>query len=369
MYTYVSKHWHRFPQEIWDNLLSLNLHPSLHTGDIPTDFCIELARPAYDRERQIKQAEFEQEIEGVENDVQHSFMVWQTMGQTVGDEYHVEYLAKEAELNEIRVNAISLYDEDILTNPEGAYEFLKNWHVSASLNEEEARKYVTSWFVSINDMSADLANSYIELLNKFFLSHNLRYIVVRSGDSLEFKLNPGTLASERFAEVKSRHCDTPALASLYKDFEENFGGLLANPTEANIKNTIGSSSHVVEALANKATAKSGETLSRVLNDYLPTNVFPHEAAKESLAKLYKYYSDYPGIRHAGTAASATRNPSYRDALLFSSLSVLFADYLSSRSCPICGGEMEIKEGEHGKFWGCNAFPTCRGSLSVLKVVP
>lgn len=369
MYTFVSKHWHRFPQEIWDKLLQFNLHPTLNTGDIPTDFCIELARHAYDSERQIKQAELEGEISSAENEVEHFFMAWLTMGQVVGDEYHHEYLTRESVLSELREAMKSLYDDDTLTSSESAYAFLKDWHASAELNEEEARKYITLWFVTINDMSADLANSYIELLNMFFSSHNLRYIVVRSGESLEFKLNPGAIASERFAEVKGRHCDTPALASLYKDFEENFGGLLAHPTEANIKNTIGSSSHVVEALANKVTAKSGETLSRVLNDFLPTNVFPHEAAKESLAKLYKYYSDFPGIRHAGTAASATRSSSYRDAILFSSLSVLFADYLSSRSCPVCGAEMEMKDGEHGKFWGCTTFPKCRGSLSVLKAVP
>lgn len=56
MYTYVSKHWHRFPQEIWNELLSLNLHPSLNTGDIPDDFCIELARYAYDDERQVEKS-------------------------------------------------------------------------------------------------------------------------------------------------------------------------------------------------------------------------------------------------------------------------------------------------------------------------
>lgn len=366
MYTYVSKHWHRFPQEIWDKLLSLNLHPSLHTGDIPTDFCIELARPAYDRERQIKEAEFEQEIEGVENDAQHSFMVWQTMGQTVGDEYHVEYLAKEAELNEIRDNAISLYDEDILTNPEGAYEFLKNWHVSASLNEEEARKYVTLWFVSINDISADLANSYIGLLNNFFGTLNLRYFVTRVGESLEFNFNPGVIVSERFDELGTKHCDTPALLSHYTAYRENFGGLLSRFSETNIKNTLASSSHLVEAMANKSVGMSGETLTRVLREFLPVDVFPHEDAQKTLVNLYNFYSDSIGVRHAGTPALATRTLTYRDALLFSSLSVLFADYLSSRSCPICKGEMEMKEGEHGKFWGCVAFPKCRGSLSVLK---
>lgn len=27
-------------------------------------------------------------------------------------------------------------------------------------------------------------------------------------------------------------------------------------------------------------------------------------------------------------------------------------------CPYCGGEMRLKSGRYGKFWGCPNFPKC-----------
>lgn len=30
-------------------------------------------------------------------------------------------------------------------------------------------------------------------------------------------------------------------------------------------------------------------------------------------------------------------------------------------CPICKGTTSLREGKFGKFYGCNGFPTCKGS--------
>lgn len=35
-------------------------------------------------------------------------------------------------------------------------------------------------------------------------------------------------------------------------------------------------------------------------------------------------------------------------------------------CVKCGGEMVLKEGKYGKFWGCLNFPECKGSKSYRK---
>lgn len=34
----------------------------------------------------------------------------------------------------------------------------------------------------------------------------------------------------------------------------------------------------------------------------------------------------------------------------------------SPSCPICRGDMVLKTGRHGQFWGCSQFPSCKGNV-------
>jgi hypothetical protein len=56
--------------------------------------------------------------------------------------------------------------------------------------------------------------------------------------------------------------------------------------------------------------------------------WPHEQVKEALQKLYKFCSDYPGIRHAGNPAGVLRNLATRDMTLASLLLLSFSGYLS-----------------------------------------
>ena len=34
-------------------------------------------------------------------------------------------------------------------------------------------------------------------------------------------------------------------------------------------------------------------------------------------------------------------------------------------CPDCGGEMVLRSGQYGVFWGCKAFPACKGTRDNL----
>ena len=40
-------------------------------------------------------------------------------------------------------------------------------------------------------------------------------------------------------------------------------------------------------------------------------------------------------------------------------------YVVSVTCQICEGSMTKKSGPYGQFWGCDKFPSCRGSNSIL----
>lgn len=35
------------------------------------------------------------------------------------------------------------------------------------------------------------------------------------------------------------------------------------------------------------------------------------------------------------------------------------------TCPQCNGPMVPRTSQHGKFWGCKAYPKCRGTRNVM----
>jgi ssDNA-binding Zn-finger/Zn-ribbon topoisomerase 1 len=38
------------------------------------------------------------------------------------------------------------------------------------------------------------------------------------------------------------------------------------------------------------------------------------------------------------------------------------------ACPECGGEMVLREGKFGSFYGCRSYPTCVGSMNITKAM-
>ena len=56
--------------------------------------------------------------------------------------------------------------------------------------------------------------------------------------------------------------------------------------------------------------------------------WPHDKVKEALKNLYKFCSDYPGIRHGGNPAGVLRNLAARDVTLVCLLVISFTGYLT-----------------------------------------
>ena len=36
------------------------------------------------------------------------------------------------------------------------------------------------------------------------------------------------------------------------------------------------------------------------------------------------------------------------------------------NCPKCGADTVLRNGKHGKFYGCSTFPKCKGSRNVAR---
>lgn len=41
-----------------------------------------------------------------------------------------------------------------------------------------------------------------------------------------------------------------------------------------------------------------------------------------------------------------------------------SSHLSPEECPLCGGNMYIREGKYGEFLGCANYPDCKGTRKI-----
>lgn len=159
------------------------------------------------------------------------------------------------------------------------------------------------------------------LLRDFLRKYNLRYRLDEPF-ALRFLL-PGSFTN-LYAELHRLNAINPHLASLLTDFEHAFDAYIRNQSETNLKTCIAKASNFAEGLAS-ATHGSPGTLG-ALCDRLGD--WPHDKVKESLQNLYKFCSDYPGIRHAGTPGNARRALSSKDLTVASLLLMSYSGYLS-----------------------------------------
>lgn len=166
-----------------------------------------------------------------------------------------------------------------------------------------------------------LDDFYSRLLRDVLHKFNLRYRLVEPF-SLRFLL-AGSF-NNLYAELLRVNTGNNHLAGLLDDFEKAFDRYARTLDSTDLKTCISKASNYAEGLAS-ATHGTPGTLG-ALCDQLP--VWPHEKMKEALKSLYKFCSDYPGIRHAGNPAGVLRDLASRDVTLASLLLLSFSGYLS-----------------------------------------
>ena len=162
---------------------------------------------------------------------------------------------------------------------------------------------------------------YRRLLRDAFRKFNLRYrldepFVVRF-------LLPGSFAN-LYAELHRLNATNGHLAGLLTDFEKAFDRYARTQDPTDLKTCIAKVSNYAEGLAS-ATRGAPGTLG-ALCDQLTD--WPHDKVRDALKNLYKFCSDYPGIRHGGDPNGVRRDLATRDVTLASLLLVCFSGYLS-----------------------------------------
>jgi hypothetical protein len=112
---------------------------------------------------------------------------------------------------------------------------------------------------------------------------------------------------------------------LMKEFENAIRDLRTDCSDGRIKTCIQKQMNLLEAIGRECAGVTGTTLGTICNQI---GTWPHEKVKEAMKSLYGFASDYPGIRHGGTPASALRAIEMRDLVAMSVLLAGLTPYLS-----------------------------------------
>lgn len=159
------------------------------------------------------------------------------------------------------------------------------------------------------------------LLRGFIRKYNLRY---RLDDPFKLRfLLPGSFTN-LYSELQRMNSSNSHLNSLLQDFEHAFDRYARTQDPTDLKTCIAKASNYAEGLASTTHGQAG-TLGNLCNHI---GDWPHDKVKEALQSLYKFCSDYPGIRHAGSPGGMRRDLSAKDSTLICLLLLGFTGYLS-----------------------------------------
>lgn len=167
-----------------------------------------------------------------------------------------------------------------------------------------------------------LRNHYFVLVEQFLDKYSLRYDLRRP-----FTLQPtltGIFAG-LVRELREVTRQDAHLHMLMIDFEDSIRDLRGGTTQTRIKTCIQKQINLLEAMGSMCPLVTENTLGRMCDEI---NSWPHFRVRESMKSLYKFASDYPGIRHAGNRRNALRDIDMKDMVAMTVLLAGFVPYLS-----------------------------------------
>jgi hypothetical protein len=212
--------------------------------------------------------------------------------------------------------------EEIRNDPIKAHDSFVSLKGGDFSEETAVLEFLEKAYEAISDYDI---SGYAELLKlrlrEFIRKYNLRY---RLDDPFKLRfLLPGSFAN-LYCELQRLNTSDSHLSGLLQDFEHAFDGYARSQDPSDLKTCIAKVSNYAEGLASSTHGHPGTlgALCNLIGDW------PHDKVKEALQNLYKFCSDYPGIRHAGNPAGIRRDLSTKDSTLICLLLVGFAGYLS-----------------------------------------
>ena len=213
---------------------------------------------------------------------------------------------------------------DITDNPAQAKGQFRKLKPNQLRSEFALIKFLESVGEVLTDLGGDsLSNEYFVLLDAFLTHFSLRYELRRP--CLLCPTLSGVF-TRHFSNLKQVANGDPHLATLLGEFETSIRDLRSDRSETRLKTCIQKQVNLLEALGRNCPGVTGTEIGPICDQ---VGSWPHNALKASLKSVYGFASDYPGIRHGGTSASAIRPLEVRDLVAVSIALTGFATYVTS----------------------------------------
>jgi len=186
-------------------------------------------------------------------------------------------------------------------------------------------------------------------------------------NKLSADITKDSIVDVKVLEPKQHFTQPPAHyteASLVRALEEL--GIGRPSTYAPTISTILARRYIIKENKNLYVTELGEVVNRMMKDAFPTIVDVNftanmeallDAVEEGSVKWKTIISNfYPDLDEAVKAAEKSLHE------------VTIADEVSEETCEICGRQMVIKYGPHGRFLACPGFPECRSTKPYFEKI-
>ncbi|MCG7495199.1 hypothetical protein [Thalassobius sp. Cn5-15] len=260
------------------------------------------------------------------------------------------YLPGDIEAFDAYKQALARYQEqkeafnDASSQEDLAWEYLRSFYLDPETSEAQLVKALEGAFEVVDDFGGgELSNAFFGNVEAFMEKYSLRYDLRRP-----FSLHPTLpgIFSRLVSNLRDATASDPDLAELMHEFEESVRDLKSERTPRKIKQCISAQFNILEALlqkypdvaehnrkvdAHNATASRSKQRKHI-NTFgamcAKADVCPHDEVLNSAKSIYKFASDYPGLRHGGTPASRKREIDMRDMVAMTVVLAGFTPYLT-----------------------------------------
>jgi len=204
-----------------------------------------------------------------------------------------------------------------------AWNYFQEFYRAEDTNEAQIIKALEKAFDVFDEFGGDeMSNAFYKNVEGFMEKYSLRYDLRRP-----FSIHPtlpGVFA-RLMRDLRQVTSQDAALATSMRDFEDCVRDLKGNQSPLKVKQCIAAQFNLLEALLRQHPNTNGNTFGAMCNE---TGDWPHDAVKESAKQIYKFASDYPGIRHGGTPANQIREIDMRDLVSVTIMLAGFTPYFS-----------------------------------------
>ena len=248
--------------------------------------------------------------------------IWEPLGSLPQSPFDLYSQFYRASLEYLRQKPTNQELAEVVNNPMLALSEFQSIQGKQFRDEMAVVQFIERAYILIVDTGKRiLERRYSDYVSKFMIKYNLRYEVTKP---FALRVRLPALYGDIYEQLRQVNANNPHLAGLMDDFEASFSDFVRTKTPRDFRISLARASNYAEGMAAASLNAPGGTLG-YLCDQL--QVWPHIAVRDAVKNLYKFCSDYPGIRHAGNQNNRIRDLEIKDTVIVSALLFAASGYL------------------------------------------